>query len=563
MAPAPLDLPLSKEKLDEINAHLSNLTPEKILQWAVDHIPGLYQTTAFGLTGLVAIDMLSKITSSPPPLIFLDTLYHFKETYELVEDVKTKYGVPIHVYTPEDCSNVQEFEAKHGEELWRRDENTYDFVVKVEPAQRAYKQLGVKAVITGRRSSQGADRASLQPLEVDSTGLLKLNPLYQWNFEQVQAYIDENQVPRNKLLDQGYRSVGDWHSTTMVSEGQDERAGRWAGKEKTECGLHKDYFSMKSKAKGAAGPFIEAFRPNFDPNGCHLPPLPNIYSRDISQQVFTHRSYYARPTHVFEDHPNDPSPDNEKFEHLGDVVLGLCVTSLMMQMYPGLHVGPSTKIRALIVGNNTLADISLRYKLPDRLRLHPAQAVTLRASVHIQADVLESFIGGLYHEQGLDAVKNWLEPLFSPYATAAYQMVRLQHGLPLLPTPSSSPPASPRSPADELALTTTIGHLALFNQRLQKSDRTVEWIYSDAAEEGNENTDEAAARASKTTPVWYVRVHVDGELYGKGRGNTKKAARNEAAKVGLQRMGTFVWCVHCGLIAPTCAGYAAYASSSV
>ena len=106
-------------------------------------------------------------------------------------------------------------------------------------------------MITGRRASQGADRANLQPLEVDSTGLLKLNPLFAWNFPLVEWYVKENNVPRNKLLDQGYRSVGDWHSTVKSGEGDaGERAGRWAGKtEKTECGLHVDYFKMKAAVK--------------------------------------------------------------------------------------------------------------------------------------------------------------------------------------------------------------------------------------------------------------------------------------------------------------------------
>ena len=122
---------------------------------------------------------------------------------------------------------------------------------QVEPARRAYEDFGVKAVITGRRASQGADRANLQPLEVDSTGLLKLNPLFSWNFYLVEWYISENKVPRNKLLDQGYRSVGDWHSTVKSGDGDaGERAGRWAGrKEKTECGLHVDYFKMKAAVK--------------------------------------------------------------------------------------------------------------------------------------------------------------------------------------------------------------------------------------------------------------------------------------------------------------------------
>ncbi|TCD61405.1 hypothetical protein EIP91_008509 [Steccherinum ochraceum] len=248
--PEPLRLPLTKEELDSINDYLRPLVPEEILTWAVDHIPGLFQTTAFGLTGLVAIDMLSKITSSPPPLIFLDTLYHFPETYELVEEVKKRYGVPVKVYKPEGCDTTQDFEKKHGEQFWETHEDAYDFAVKVEPARRAYEELGVKAVITGRRASQGGDRAKLQPLEVDSTGLLKLNPLFAWNFHLVEWYIKENNVPRNKLLDQGYKSVGDWHSTVKSGEGEaGERAGRWAGREeKTECGLHVDYFKMKSAA---------------------------------------------------------------------------------------------------------------------------------------------------------------------------------------------------------------------------------------------------------------------------------------------------------------------------
>jgi phosphoadenosine phosphosulfate reductase len=122
--------------------------------------------------------------------------------------------------------------------------------LQVEPSRRAYEQLGVQSVITGRRASQGGARSSLQPLDVDSTGLLKLNPLFAWSFNDVLNYANEHNVPRNKLLQKGYRSIGDWHSTSRVEEGQDERAGRWAGKSKSECGLHKDYFKIKAQAKG-------------------------------------------------------------------------------------------------------------------------------------------------------------------------------------------------------------------------------------------------------------------------------------------------------------------------
>ena len=127
----PLELPLSQENLNAINAHLKLLTPEEILQWAVKRIPDLYQTTAFGLTGLVAIDMLSKITKSPPPPIFLDTLYHFPETYELVDVVKARYNIPVIVYKPEGCATREAFESKYGERFWERDEGGYDYAVKV------------------------------------------------------------------------------------------------------------------------------------------------------------------------------------------------------------------------------------------------------------------------------------------------------------------------------------------------------------------------------------------------------------------------------------------------
>lgn len=81
--------------------------------------------------------------------------------------------------------------------------------------------------------------------------MLKLNPLFSWNFEMVKIYIDNHKVPHNKLLSQGYKSIGDWHSTEKVADGEDERSGRWKGQEKSECGLHKDYFLLKQKAQAA------------------------------------------------------------------------------------------------------------------------------------------------------------------------------------------------------------------------------------------------------------------------------------------------------------------------
>jgi phosphoadenosine phosphosulfate reductase len=127
----PLQLPVSEATLSETNEYLSSLTPEEILQWALTHLPGLYQTTAFGLTGLVAIDMLSKLTPNPPPLIFLDTLYHFQETYDLIEEVKARYGREVSVWKPDGCEDVKAFEAKWGDKFWEKNDFEYDVAVKV------------------------------------------------------------------------------------------------------------------------------------------------------------------------------------------------------------------------------------------------------------------------------------------------------------------------------------------------------------------------------------------------------------------------------------------------
>ena len=236
------DVYFTKSHLRFLNKQLSALEPLDVLKWCITSLPKLYQTSAFGLTGLAIMDMVSQLDYKLHPtieLIFLDTLYHFDETLELVERVKKTYPKQtIHTFKPAGCETTEDLEREHGERLWETDEERYDYVAKVEPAQRAYRELNVDAVLTGRRRSQGGKRGELDILEIDETGLIKVNPLANWSFKQVRAYVKEHNVPTNTLLDQGYRSVGDRHSTSRVEESEDERAGRWRGREKTECGIH-------------------------------------------------------------------------------------------------------------------------------------------------------------------------------------------------------------------------------------------------------------------------------------------------------------------------------------
>jgi len=176
----------------------------------------------------------------------------------------------------------------------------------------------------------------------------------------------------------------------------------------------------------------------------------------------------------------------------------LIVTDLLQCECPNLRSGPLTKIRALVVSNSTLATIAVQYKLLDRLR---AQSTNPKTSTHVQANVFESYVGGLYQDQGLRAVKVWLNQLFTPYVHEAYRIVREQHGMLQVPT----------------------YYLDQFNMNLEQCTRRVEWKFDDTVIENN-------------VPLWDVKLVVDNDRWGNGRGSTKKAAQNEAAKHGLWLM---------------------------
>ncbi|KAH8834115.1 ribonuclease III [Flagelloscypha sp. PMI_526] len=294
-----------------------------------------------------------------------------------------------------------------------------------------------------------------------------------------------------------------------------------------------------------------ALKPDFGPDDSLIPPLPAIKSEALRTQVFTHRSLHGRATNVFEDPHNDPSPDNERLEYLGDSVLNLVFTELLLENYPTLRVGPSTKLRGLVVRNINLASLSQKYKLSSQLRGHPSNIITLRNSSHVQADVFEAYVGGLFLDQSLSVVKDWLRPLLLPYMALAYRAVRQEHGLPA--TPNLSPTQLTTDfaqlglkPVHAETAAATTGHLALFNQHIQKLNKEVEWLYVEITTPPLSTADAKASKdpdsdilvhLNKTTPVWEVKCCTDGEIIGRGRGLTKRGARNEAAKEGLQKLG--------------------------
>lgn len=225
--------------LDALNQEFETATPQDILRWAIRMFPqGLAQTNAFSIP--VTIHMLYEELQPDRrvPVIFLDTLHHFDETLATVEQAQQRYQLDLHIYQTVGANTRAEFAARYGDELWLHDIDQFHYLTKVEPLQRALQDVDVEAWVTGRRRDQSESRQAMPILEQDSDGRLKINPLANWTRKDLWRYVFQHNVVYNPLHDRGYASIGDEPLTTPVQAGEDERAGRWRGSAKTECGIH-------------------------------------------------------------------------------------------------------------------------------------------------------------------------------------------------------------------------------------------------------------------------------------------------------------------------------------
>ena len=217
-------------------------SPKELLLWSMDQYgdkAGL--ASSFGMEDMVLIDMIAKL-NRPLTIFTLDTGRLHEETYELMDQVRSKYGLKIKTYFP-DRDKVENIVREKGffsfrESVDNRKECCY--IRKVEPLNRALGEL--KAWITGLRRSQGVTRTDIPKVleDADHPPLIKINPLAEWSEEQVMNYIIENNVPTNILHKRNYPSIGCAPCTRPVEHGEDIRAGRWwwENPEHKECGLH-------------------------------------------------------------------------------------------------------------------------------------------------------------------------------------------------------------------------------------------------------------------------------------------------------------------------------------
>lgn len=227
---------LEKEALAQEKAEqFEHAAPEELIAWAVEAFPKLTFACSFGAEDVVLVDMLQRISPSTD-IFYLDTDFHFRETYETRDRLSERYNLEFVRVAPALSPEGQA--EMHGEALWEREPNLCCNIRKVEPLTGILGQYD--AWITGIRRDQAPTRANAKKLEYDTKfGLMKFNPLAAWSTEDVWNYIRSHDVVYNPLHDLNYPSIGCSYCTRQIQPGEDPRAGRWSGTGKVECGLHK------------------------------------------------------------------------------------------------------------------------------------------------------------------------------------------------------------------------------------------------------------------------------------------------------------------------------------
>jgi thioredoxin-dependent adenylylsulfate APS reductase len=230
------------EEIEAVSRLLSSGPPEAVLWWGIERYgDGLALCTSFQAEGMVLLDMAWNL--DPTVRVFtIDTGRLPPETYDLIDEVRERYGAIVDVYSP-DAIEVGRFVTREGVNPFYRSlplRLRCCDLRKTKPLERALE--GLDCWVTGLRRDQSTTRSDVRTVELDRRhpGLIKLNPLATWNEDQVWEYVRRHDIPYNRLYDQGYRSIGCAPCTRPCAPGEDARAGRWWWEEDMpkECGLH-------------------------------------------------------------------------------------------------------------------------------------------------------------------------------------------------------------------------------------------------------------------------------------------------------------------------------------
>ncbi|EKO3656041.1 phosphoadenylyl-sulfate reductase [Vibrio metschnikovii] len=224
--------------LAELNGYLETLTAHQRVAWALENLSGTHVlSSSFGIQAALMLHLVSDIKPGIP-VILTDTGYLFPETYQFIDQLIESLNLNLHVTRAEITPAWQE--AKYGK-LWEQGIDgisRYNQINKVEPMRRALSNLSVGTWFSGLRREQSQSRANLPILSIQNN-VFKFLPVIDWSNKDVHYYLKENNLPYHPLWEQGYLSVGDWHTTRQWKPGMSEEETRFFGL-KRECGLHEE-----------------------------------------------------------------------------------------------------------------------------------------------------------------------------------------------------------------------------------------------------------------------------------------------------------------------------------
>jgi len=227
---------LSPEGLQRLNAWLASQDAEARIAWALTHLPGAHVlSSSFGAQSAAMLHLLTR-QRPDMPIVVVDTGYLFPETYAFIDALRQRLDLRLHVTRPE--LSPAWLEIRHGR-LWEQGEaglDQYNRLAKVEPMQRALKDLGVGTWFAGLRRDQSESRAAV-PLLEQRNGRWKVHPIADWRDRDVGHYLKRHHLPYHPLWERGYVSIGDIHTTRPWEPGLREEDTRFFGL-KRECGLH-------------------------------------------------------------------------------------------------------------------------------------------------------------------------------------------------------------------------------------------------------------------------------------------------------------------------------------
>ena len=224
------------EQPQQAKLDLEKASAQERVKWALDQFgDGLLLTTSFGIQAAVMLHLVTRIAPKIP-VIFIDTGYHFPETYRFARDLTEKLSLNLKTYVPAQTAAQQE--ALYGKqwELGIDGLKRYNHLNKVEPMDRAVRELKATAWLAGLRRTQASTREAL-PVVQSQNKITKVHPIIDWDNRTIHRYLTEHGLNYHPLWEEGYVSVGDWHSTSKLEIGMTEEQTRFGGL-KRECGLH-------------------------------------------------------------------------------------------------------------------------------------------------------------------------------------------------------------------------------------------------------------------------------------------------------------------------------------